>query len=70
MREKALGASRRVPGRTLGSSRKSRGRLEFSLPDHGEMVNKIKPDDDGDVDPMLNLALAVTERQGRATTGF
>ena len=70
VREKALGASRRVPGRTLRSSRKSQGRLEFSLPDHGEMVNEIRPDDDGDVDPMLNLALAVTDDKGEPPQAF
>lgn len=70
VREKALGASRRVPGRTLGSSRKSQGRLEFSPPDHGEMVNEIRPDDDGDVDPMLNLALAVTDDKEEPPQAF
>lgn len=60
VREKALGASRRVLGRTLGSSRKSLGRLEFCPCDH-EVVKETSPDDDGDVDPMLNLALAVTK---------
>lgn len=61
VREKALGASRRVLGRTLGSSRKSLGQLEFSPRDHGEVVKETSPDDDGDVEPMLNLALAVTK---------
>ena len=60
VREKALGASRRVLGRTLGSSRKSLGRLEFCPRDH-EVVKETSPDDDGDVDPMLNLVLAVTK---------
>ena len=59
--EHPLGASRRVLGRTLGSSSKSLGRLEFSPCDHGEVVKETSPDDDGDVDPMLNLALAVTK---------
>lgn len=61
VREKALGAPRRALGRTLGSSRKSLGRLEFSLCDRREVVKETSPDDDGDVDPTLNLALAVTK---------